>query len=67
MMCENLIESKAKAFALRVIKLYKYLQRKREPVMCKQVLRESPRSGRLDGDELMRLLVASIKTGKRNA
>ena len=117
-MCENLIESKAKAFALRVIKLYKYLQRKREPVMCKQVLRagtsiganlaegqfaqtradflskyaialkeasetrywidlldesgylpdtESSRSLRLDCDELIRLLVASIKTAKRNA
>ena len=35
----NVLAEKAKSFALRIIKLFKYLQRKREVVMSKQVLR----------------------------
>lgn len=44
-MSENLIESKSKAFALRVIKLYEYLQSKKENVMSKQVLRSGTSIG----------------------
>ncbi len=44
-MAENLIESKSKAFALSVIKLYEYLQSKRELVMSKQVLRSGTSIG----------------------
>ena len=38
-MSENLIEVKSKAFALRIVKVYKYLQGKGEVVMSKQLLR----------------------------
>lgn len=44
-MSENLIETKSKAFALRVIKLYEYLQSKKEHVMSKQVLRSGTSIG----------------------
>lgn len=40
MMRENLILDKSKAFALRMIKLYKYLQKeKKEFVISKQIVR----------------------------
>ena len=35
----NVLAEKSKSFALRIIKLFKYLQGKREVVMSKQVLR----------------------------
>ena len=35
----NALETKSKAFALRIIKLYKFLKGKHEDVMSKQVLR----------------------------
>ena len=38
-MKENALEVKSKAFALRIIKLYKFLKGKHEDVMSKQVLR----------------------------
>lgn len=114
----NLVLVKAEAFALRVVKLYKYLQGKGELVMSKQVLRsgtsiganiteghyaasradfinkyviaekeaaetlywlrllvnaeylpddEATRSIVADCDELIRLLVSSIKTAKENS
>lgn len=44
-MSENLIEKKTKAFALRVIKLYKYLQGKKEYVMGTQILRSGTSIG----------------------
>jgi len=44
-MAENLIETKSKAFALRVIKLYQHLQGKKELVMSKQVLRSGTSIG----------------------
>jgi len=44
-MTENLIETKTKAFALRIIKLYVYLQDKNERVMSKQLLRSGTSIG----------------------
>jgi len=42
---ENLIVSKSKAFALRIIKVYKYLQAKKELVLSKQLLRSGTSIG----------------------
>ena len=42
---DNLIVQKSKAFALRVIKLYQYLQDKGERVMSKQLLRSGTSIG----------------------
>jgi len=42
---ENLIVSKSKAFALRIIKVYKYLQGKKELVLSKQLLRSGTSIG----------------------
>ena len=44
-MGDNLIVSKSKAFALRIIKLYQYLQDKGEYVMSKQLLRSGTSIG----------------------
>ena len=117
-MAENLIETKSKVFALRIVRAYKYLQGKKELVMSKQLLRSgtsiganvaegqfaqsradfvlkysialkeasetrywlellqdagclpksaSTRSLVADCTELIRLLVSSLKTAKRNA
>ena len=44
-MKENPLETKSKAFALRIINLYKYLKSKREDVMSKQVLRSGTSIG----------------------
>ena len=44
-MNNNPLETKSKAFALRIIKLYKYLKSKREDVMSKQVLRSGTSIG----------------------
>lgn len=41
----NLITVKSKAFALRIVKLYKYLRARRESVMAKQVLRSGTSIG----------------------
>ena len=38
-MSDSLILTKAKAFAIRVVKLHKYLRGKREATMSKQILR----------------------------
>ncbi len=46
MKSENVIVDKSKAFALRIIKLYNYLQcEKREYVMAKQILRSGTSIG----------------------
>ena len=46
MMGENAIKDKSKAFALRIIKLYKYLcDEKREFVLSKQILRSGTSIG----------------------
>jgi four helix bundle protein len=113
---ENVLKSKSYAFALRVIKLYKYLCTKKEYVLGKQVLRSGTAVGalvseaefgqskadfisklsialkesnetlywlsllrdsgyidekmfesiQLDAEELIKLLVSSIKTAKEN-
>ena len=42
---DNLIVLKAKAFALRIVKLYQYLQDKGERVMSKQLLRSGTSIG----------------------
>lgn len=42
---ENIIKNKSFAFALRVVKLYKYLQDKKEFVLSKQVLRSGTSVG----------------------
>ena len=44
-MRENILKSKSYAFALRVIKLYKYLCANREYVLSKQVLRSGTAVG----------------------
>lgn len=41
----NLVLKKAEAFALRIVKLYKYLQERHETVMSKQVLRSGTSIG----------------------
>jgi len=41
----NLILTKAEAFALRIVKLYKHLQERHETVMSKQVLRSGTSIG----------------------
>ena len=46
-MRENILKSKSYAFALRVIKLYKYLCANREYVLSKQVLRSGTAVGAL--------------------
>ena len=38
-MSDSLILTKAKAFAIRVVRLHKYLREKREATMSKQILR----------------------------
>ena len=113
---ENVLKTKSYAFALRVVKLYKYLSTHREYVLSKQVLRSGTAVGALvseaefgqskadfvsklsialkeanetlywlnllkdsnyleekmfqsikpDIEELIKLLVSSIKTAKRN-
>lgn len=42
---KNVLEEKSRLFALRIIKLYKYLRSKREDVMSKQVLRSGTSIG----------------------
>ena len=42
---QNVLADKSKAFALRVIKLYKFLKRRGEDVMSKQVLRSGTSIG----------------------
>lgn len=44
-MSDSIIAKKSRAFALRVIKLYKYLKRRGEDVMSKQVLRSGTSIG----------------------
>ena len=44
-MTNSILSKKSKAFALRVIKLYKYLKRRGEDVMSKQVLRSGTSIG----------------------
>ena len=44
-MSDSIIANKSKAFALRIIKLYKYLKRRGEDVMAKQVLRSGTSIG----------------------
>lgn len=44
-MKDNVLADKSKAFALRIIKLYKFLKRKGEDVMSKQVLRSGTSIG----------------------
>ncbi len=46
-MKKNVIKEKSFAFALRVIKLYKYLESKNEFVLSKQVLRSGTAIGAL--------------------
>lgn len=41
----NIVEVKSKAFALRIVKLYKYLRDKRESVLSKQILRSGTSIG----------------------
>ena len=41
----NLVLEKAEAFALRIIKLYQFLQREKEQVMSKQILRSGTSIG----------------------
>ena len=41
----NLVLEKAEAFALRIIKLYQFLQREKELVMSKQILRSGTSIG----------------------
>ena len=41
----NLVLDKAEALALRIVKLYKYLQQKKELVMSKQILRSGTSIG----------------------
>ncbi len=41
----NIVEIKSKAFALRIVKLYRYLRDKRESVLSKQVLRSGTSIG----------------------
>jgi len=115
-MRENILKSKSYAFALRVVKLYKYLNDNKEYVLSKQLLRSGTAVGALvreaefgqskadfisklsialkeanethywlsllrdsgyidkkmydsispETEELIRLLVSSIKTAKRN-
>ena len=44
-MVDNLIVKKSKAFALRIVKLYQYLQDKGERVMSRQILRSGTSIG----------------------
>lgn len=46
-MHENVLKSKSYAFALRIVKLYKYLSDNREYVLSKQVLRSGTAIGAL--------------------
>ncbi|MEA2029311.1 MAG: four helix bundle protein [Campylobacterota bacterium] len=46
-MKENILKTKSYAFALRVVKLYKYLCRHKEYVLSKQVLRSGTAVGAL--------------------
>ena len=41
----NILESKSKAFALRIVKLYQYLREKKESVLSKQLLRSGTSIG----------------------
>lgn len=41
----NILETKSKAFALRIVRLYQYLRRKRESVLSKQILRSGTSIG----------------------
>ena len=116
-MAENILKSKIYAFAIRVVKLYKYLSSQKEYVLSKQILRSGTSVGALvseaefaqskadfvsklsialkeanetlywlsllkdtlyidekmyqsispDAEELVRLLVSSIKTAKKSA
>lgn len=44
-MSDSILATKSRAFALRVIKLYKYLKRRGEDVLSKQVLRSGTSIG----------------------
>ena len=46
-MRENILKDKSYSFALRIVKLYKYLQTNREYVMSKQLLRSGTAIGAL--------------------
>ena len=46
-MRDNILETKSYAFALRIVKLYKYLSDNREYVLSKQVLRSGTAIGAL--------------------
>jgi hypothetical protein len=54
---KSIVENKAYAFALRIIKAYKFLS---------QEQREFVLSIHQDCDELIRLLVSIVKTSKEN-
>jgi four helix bundle protein len=41
----NILETKSKAFALRIVRLYQYLRSKRESVLSKQILRSGTSIG----------------------
>jgi len=46
-MKDNILTDKSYAFALRIIKLYKYLQNKKEFILSKQLLRSGTAVGAL--------------------
>ena len=43
-MADSILFAKAKAFALRVVRLYRYLRNRKESVIAKQMLSWEPRS-----------------------
>lgn len=61
-MKDSILLTKSKAFALRVVRLYKYLRERKESVIAKQM-----DSLLADCIELVKLLTSSIKTAKTNA
>ena len=70
-MKRSLVRDKSFAFALRVVKLHRYLQeQKREYVMSKQLLRSGTAVGALvreaDLTEILKLFTSIIKTSKAN-
>ncbi len=45
MKTDNVLLTKSKAFALRILKLYQYLKKKHEPVLASQILRSGTSIG----------------------
>jgi four helix bundle protein len=58
---KNVVKEKSFAFAIRIVRLYRYLVEKKEFVLSKQMLRSGTAIG-----ALVRELVSIVKTSKTN-